>query len=392
MVFLALAVASPAATGQQDAGAFGILDRTGVSARLVRHGSGSRLYHTGGRLTISSRRAEFVPERAGIHLRMAFRRDGGCRTVASRTAGSWTLVAESANLPFPELLALPDFDRRFKESAKPGTYTPRSSEDRKLLDRITVTRDRAGRPERVMLWWAGGDLEVREYSNWAEMAPVIIDVPLPERSVVWPPEKVWGSHLENALETLDQQLGKLEDLSGTFIREKRTLLLNRPVRATGRFVFVPGRLLWIDEQPRKVEVLITRGGMEIHDPGNRRLERFSFGGHALGRYVFLGFGDSLAEGLRGLDPVVFERTGDELRLELVPVRGELGKHVKRISFRFDIRTGMIRQLGYSDPAGDSVTTTFTTIEKNTGMDPEAVSIRPAAGTKIVESRGGMPWR
>jgi len=57
--------------------------------------------------------------------------------------------------------------------------------------------------------------------------------------------------------------------------------------------------------------------------------------HTLGRYVFPGFGDSLAEGLRG---------------------------------------------------------PFTTIEKNTGVDPETVSIRPTAGTKIVESKGGMPWR
>ena len=49
-------------------------------------------------------------------------------------------------------------------------------------------------------------------------------------------------------------------------------------------------------------------------------------------------------------------------------------------------------LGYADPSGDSVTTVFSAVEKNSGVDPDTVWIRPPPGTKIVTSEGGMPWR
>lgn len=393
LIFLLL-VLPPAATGQEGKPAPAIIDSEGISARLVRHGCGARLYHTAARITVSSRRAELVPEEKGIHARAYWSATGDCRIVARRSENaSWARLVAGSNLIFPELTDSLLFSSRFVAVAgQPGVFTPKQEADREILERISVKRDGDGRPKRVRLWWADGDLETREYSEWAVAVPREIEPVEASRLITWPPEVVWGSELESALESVEMRLGKLEDLSGTFVREKRTLLLNRPARASGRFLFVPGRLLWIDEEPRPSEVLITRDGMEIHDPGNQRLERFSFGDHTLGRYVFLGFGDSLAEGLRGLDPVVFQRTATELMLQFAPVSGELTKHVKRISFTFDRRTGKLQQLGYSDPSGDSVTTTFTTIEQNTGLDPKTVSIRPPAGTKIVESKGGMPWR
>ncbi len=387
LVWLTFVLAvSPAAIGQQTTDVPGILKSEGITARLVRHGCGPWLYHVAGRLTASSGRADFVPESDSAGFRIV----KGRAVARPKSDAPWSRVRGDPALLFPELLGRADFESRFV--AIDGAFKPRRSADQTLPVRVEIKRGKTGRPLRVKLHFANGGLEVREYSDWMKSDPTDIGAVETVGEVAWPVEQEWGSRLERSLLAVEAALGELSDLSGEFVREKQTFLLSRPVTASGRFLFVPGRLLWIDEKPRASEVLITRKGLEIHDPTNRRLERFNFGDHVLGRYVFLGFGDPLAEGLRAMDPVVFKQGEDELYLELIPVRGELKKRVKRISFRFDRKSGMLRQLSYSDPTGDSVTTRFVSAKKNTGIDPKNVAIHPAPGTKIVENSGGMPWR
>ena len=361
----------------------------GLGATVVRSGSGPRLYLVKQRVRVGGGGRFMLVD--GPPLATC----DGKRLLARRSEKEpWSPVSVDPWLLFPELLGEEWFKARYRP-AKDGGFEPVREEERKLVERVSIARGAEGRPKRVTVHFAGGGCERREYGEWRPISFPILpagEVAAEAEGVAWPPEVAWGSALETRLEELAKKLGKLEDLSGRYVREKRTLLLAHPSIAKGRFLFVPGRLIWIDEEPRESRVLLTREKMEIYDPGSKRLERFLFGKSEIGKYVFLGFGDSLAEGLRRMHPVAFEDGAGRVELTLRPVGGPLARHVKRLSLVLDPERGLLTEMGYEDPTGDSVVTRFTDVRRNTGVKAEDVAIRPAEGTKIVTNEGELPWR
>jgi outer membrane lipoprotein-sorting protein len=359
----------------------------GARAALHRHGCGNRLHEGHYEVRVAKDRIEIRGEEGRPSFLIV-----GERVLARRPGSEeWTPVSAPADLLFPELRG-PETRYVASGDASAG-LVPREEADRKLVVSVKIRRQGTF-PRSVVLSFPGSGREVREYSGWKEEPPPAPAGPEASKGkpVAWPPEDEWGSRLEEALAKVQLKLGKLTDLSGRFTREKHTILLARPSVARGRFLFVPGRLLWIDEEPRESQVLITRERMEIHDPANKRLERFLFGDSGLGKYVFLGFGESLAEGLRTLDPVAFDGEGETLRLTLEPVATALAERLTRLVLVLDAKEGYLREMSYEDPTGDSVVTRLSDLEKNTGIDPGKVDIRPAEGTQIVTNEGGGPWR
>jgi hypothetical protein len=342
---------------------------------VTRYGSGSRLYH--------GRYRGFAGEGFADLIGLPGEGEAGRTRV-----GPVSLFPEFQDPEKAREVFAVAARKRARGGAVDWRLEPASEADRARVTRVDLRTGADGTVRRVRIVYANGDRETRRY----EAAQVPAGEP--GRAMgEWPPERAAGSPLEARLTALRRAAGEIRDVRGRFVREKRTILLAKPSTVTGTFRYVDGRLLWIDEAPRRSMVLVTRESMSIYDPENRRLERFSFSGSEMAEYVFLGFGDPLAEGLRSLDPVEFESAGGRVRLVLDPPPGHaLARHVHRLTLEFDGETGLLALLAYEDPDGDSVTTRLSDVRRNTGLTPDDVRIDPAEGTRVIEHEGEMPWR
>jgi len=368
----------------------------GLTAKVVRAGCGQRLYFGEYELTPVGDGFRFEGTAASPWIHAS----PGSLRARDPKGKDWSRVDAPAGLFFPELFGPAPLTGRFevdeelaKKERKPGDYlTPRSEEDRKLVRYVRLVVGAKGRPVEVTVVFANGDREFRTYSSWSPGTGTTPVESTSSSKVPWPPEKEWGSAVEATLDGLSAKVGKFKSITGNYRREKRTQLLLRPAVAKGRFRFVPGRLLWIDEEPRPSQVLITRTKMEIYDPKNKRLERFTFGSSKLGEYVFIGFGDSASVAFRSFRPLAFSKTAEEVSLTCEPVAGPLRGRIRTLRLRIDRGTGLMREITYRDPSGDSVTTRISGVRTDGKIDAGDVVLKTAAGTRIIDNKGELPWR
>jgi hypothetical protein len=357
-----------------------------LAAHVERRGFGGTLYLSGGDARFSGG-GEALISGSGIELRI------GPDSAAAKGDAGWSAISGWEPLLFPEILTAGELRHRFTATAEDGEIrlAPRSPEDRRIVTRVALRPGDEGRPAEVTVVTPDRGTETRIYSDWKTEDHAVVPPARTKGSVAWPPEATWGSKLSRTLAGLRAKAGEVSDLSGSFTREKRTRLLVRPAVARGTFRFVPGRLLWKDEEPRDVRVLITKDAMEVYDVGAARLERFPFGDSRVGDYVFLGFGDSLVKGLNRIEPVAFEVEKDRVRLEFRP-RGPLEKQVRDLTLVLDRNSGLLRALSYTDASGDSVTTRLTEVRKNTGLTAADVALGVAPGVRVVDNQPAGPWR
>jgi len=392
----ALIALLPVASAAEEKPLAGLSTVTGHSATVLRAGCGGRLYL--GEYALTGSDEGFLLTGAGDAPWIRVTPES--LLVRKAKGGDWHPVDAPPALLFPELFGPRRLAERFavnedlpKKEREPGTYlTPRSEKDRKLVSYVRLQVDRDGRPTEVAVVFANGNREYRTWSDWTAGTDEFADAAGSTTRISWPPEKAWGSSVETTLDGLSEKVGAFKSLTGNYRREKHTRLLRKPSVTEGKFRFVPGRLLWIDEKPRASQVLITRKKMEVYDPVNRRLERFSFGDSRLGEYVFIGFGDSASAAFRTFRPLSFSRKEGLVVLTCRPVTGPLRGHIRSLTLGIDVKTGLMRKLAYRDPSGDSVTTRITEIRTDRSLDEDDVVLKPAAGTRVIENKGQLPWR
>ncbi|MEN8151861.1 MAG: outer membrane lipoprotein carrier protein LolA [Planctomycetota bacterium] len=370
-------------------------DLTDLTADVVRAGCGKRLFFSRLGLRVSGSTYTFVEPGNGMQIRVSW------DNVTARRGPKhpWSRVSGFPSALFPEFL--PDevlnrvFDPPPPDTKKPERgflLVPRLKTVRRVLESVRMEFDSDGRPKEVEFRYVDGGREFRTYSGWEKSRSDPVPVPNASETVAWPPEAGWGSKIETVLDSLSAKVKKVESITGSYVREKRTVLLLKPFVAKGKFRFVPGRLLWMDEEPRESLVLITRKKMEVYDPENKRLERFLFGDSRMGDYVFVGFGDSASVAFRSFRPLEFARKDGVVTLRCRPVTGALLGHIDTLTLRIDSKTGLMKELSYVDPSGDSVSTKVSDVRTDRDLDEDDVALKPAKGTRIIENSGEMPWR
>ena len=319
--------------------------------------------------------------------------------VRQSTTAAWSGVKPIPGILFPELLDKKTLEMHYipppaaDDPAPKGVrLVPATDAGRELVKHVRLETDSAGRPVEVEIVFSSGSREFRSYSGWKKGASEGNSPAEGAGELSWPPESKWGSDVETVLSQLSAKVRKYKSITGKYVREKRTQLLLKPVVAKGEFRFVPGRLLWMDEEPRPSRVLITRKKMEVYDPGSKRLERFNFGDSRIGDYVFVGFGDSAAVAFRSFRPLAFSRTEDLVTLRCRPVAGALMGHIDTMTLRIDAKSGLMKELSYVDPSGDSVSTKVSGLRTDRDLDESDVALNPAKGTRVIENSGEMPWR
>ena len=202
------------------------------------------------------------------------------------------------------------------------------------------------------------------------------------------PKKAQGVTLETVVKKVQEQQQSTRTLQARFRQEKELALLAKPEVSTGTFTFSkPNNVLWVYDEPKRVQMLIAAGKLTTYYPDLAKAEQidvkrfedriFKYMGATgaideLGRYFDFTFTDSAAKPFYVLD--------------LAPKNKVVAKRVKRIKISIDKKSFLTTKLEYVEGDGDITRYEFTDVKVNEPVATARFSLNLPANVRIEQMK------
>jgi hypothetical protein len=207
-----------------------------------------------------------------------------------------------------------------------------------------------------------------------------------------------SSSFDAELASIDALALAHRDLSASFVQEKHSALLRKPLVSKGR-VFAKGPLtLWVTESPEVSRMLIDPQWLRLYYPKQKVVEEYPVRGQmsamassplpALG--AIRGNFTIMPDAGDGLDPI--EPAGRTKAIRLDPI-GDLKPFVGFVRVLLEADRGLVLTFEVTDPDGERTTVRFTDLQPDRGLTDRDLQLDVPAGTKVVRPVGDqMPDR
>ncbi|HEY8666113.1 MAG TPA: outer membrane lipoprotein carrier protein LolA [Tepidisphaeraceae bacterium] len=199
---------------------------------------------------------------------------------------------------------------------------------------------------------------------------------------------------QRQLETLDNKVAKIQDLSATFTQQKFTTLLKKPLTSAGAILVKGSRMRWDTAKPRHTIMSIDDKEVKILYVDRKVMEIY-----ALGQRL----GDLAASPIprlqimrkhftmEPLDAAALEKdpAPSHLAIKLTPTDAALAEHLESVRVLIDSDTGCIVKVEMNDPDGDRTLITFSHLKINSQLPDADLDLVAPPGTTISRPLEGL---
>ncbi len=195
-----------------------------------------------------------------------------------------------------------------------------------------------------------------------------------------------------ALKKLAEQFREARTLSAKVGQERRTELLDQPIRSSGTMIYrrEPARLVFRMSEPKRTEIHLDRTSYQVHRPDEKRLERFEFEDEALSGRLLMIFEPKPEElGKTFLPTTVAKREG-EIDVRLEPRDEKVRGHLKKLVLTVALPGGMLRRIEYVDGEGDEIRFDLAEVAVNPALAPESFELKVPEGTRVLRHKAKVP--
>lgn len=211
---------------------------------------------------------------------------------------------------------------------------------------------------------------------------------LAQEAATAPTTQAAEATLLDELQTLQGKLASVQDLTTTFVQEKHTALLRKPLVSSGR-IRMAGRVMrWDTEKPAASSMLITDTSIELFYPKQKLLEIYPVD-EQLGRLaaspvpridVMRQHFSFARLNVADIDPAA---AADRfVALELEPKQETLREHIERVRLLIDRESGYLARMEMIDADGDNTIIRFSDVRLNTGIDAKELALELPKGTRV----------
>lgn len=196
------------------------------------------------------------------------------------------------------------------------------------------------------------------------------------------------SSLDKTLERIDAQAGAYRDFSATFVQEKVSPLMQKPIVTRGTLRARGNVMLWASEPPDATRMRIDPTTIRIFYPSQKRIEQYpvtaAFGAMASSPLP------RLAD-LRRQFSIVSDRgstLGDHLgslpkvSIRLTPTDERLKQYISGVRVALDFFRGVVTATEVTDADGEVTTIRFDDIRTDTDFPAAELELNAPAGTTI----------
>jgi len=195
------------------------------------------------------------------------------------------------------------------------------------------------------------------------------------------------------LAEIDARAGGIQHLTATFLQDKFTALMKRPIRSTGSVRINGAVMRWDTRQPQESVLLIDQREAKVYYPAQKTLEIYrldkrlsELAASPLPRLDVLRSRFSF----RQISAGQLDRGADETRflaLQLDPVDPSLAQHVSQVRVLLDVRAGYIVTAEVTDRDGDRTVLRFSDVKLNGDVGDLGLTVPP--GTAISHPLEGL---
>lgn len=195
------------------------------------------------------------------------------------------------------------------------------------------------------------------------------------------------------LEAVDRRSVAIEDLTATFVQEKRSPLLRDPLVTSGEVRAVQSAMLWSSRGATPTIISIDSTLLRIYYVDQKVVEEYPVEGNLaamaaspLPRLAALreSFSIEIDDG-RGLTDAAVPR--ESIALRLTPNTDEMAENVDSVRVLLDADRGVVLVFEVTDPDGEVTIMRFADIKTNVGLSAGDLTLKVPADVKIVRPLG-----
>lgn len=195
--------------------------------------------------------------------------------------------------------------------------------------------------------------------------------------------------LDTRLDALDARIGAMQTLRATFVQQKHTPLLKKPMESSGTISVKGERTRWDTLKPSPSTMTMDATGLRIYFPEQRVVEVYDLAGDIR---EFSGSPLPRLAAIRAsfdLKPLNASELGSSdadrylVAMELVPRSETLKEHITCIRVLLDERIPAVRLIEVVDIDGERTEISFHDIETNPTIEDHEVTLEVPAGVRTV---------
>lgn len=201
------------------------------------------------------------------------------------------------------------------------------------------------------------------------------------------PSTAMAASLDATLDGIDAKAAAHRDLVASFVQEKRSPLLQKPIVTRG-VVHARGDVqLWASTSPQPTRMRIDPARLSIYYEAQRTVEEFpiqsqlgAIASSPLPRLAALRarFAISVDAGPR----LAGAASLGALQLRLVPTDVAIQPYVDHVRVLLDSDRGLVRVFEVVDPDGETTRVTFDDVRTDTGFADAALALNAPADAKV----------
>ena len=197
------------------------------------------------------------------------------------------------------------------------------------------------------------------------------------------------AQLARELSEVDSHAASVKTLSASFVQQKQTAMLKKPLVSRGQVRSSGSVVRWDTTLPQPTVLYADERDLRLYYPQQNLEEIYP---------IQQRMADLLTSPLPRLDAIKshfqIERAygtpsaNGPLMLRLTPIDPELQKHVQEVVVTIDRASGILQQVQTTDADGDQTQIEFANVKVNQPLDKSELELKVPAGTKISEPMQG----
>lgn len=199
------------------------------------------------------------------------------------------------------------------------------------------------------------------------------------------------SPAREALQKCSDRMREVKTLSAQFIQERRSALMNEPLRSSGELLYRrdPARLVFRVKEPRNTIIHYTPAAYTVFRPDDKQAEEFTFDRPEVLAGLFMAFQPNLDEIGKSFRIKGEEAGEGKIRVALEPKDEKITRILTRLTLTIS-REGELGGIAYLDAQGDEIRFDLVGVLVNPDVPADRLELRLPEGTRLLRHKIETP--